>query len=937
MRIIKFLFVIAGLICYFTDASAQIRSTNNTTLVSVPLPGNPSRPITYDTSIRIADQFESFDVPKDVHPRVYFRLEEFPGLKAKAAMTDVISSIYYENLVKLANNADLYAKSSLPIPTAETGNNYDANVVESAASRALLYRLDPIANKEKGREAITMAKNFLRTWRHGVTGSDYGRGNQAARALHDFSMVYDWCYELMTPAERLELLGEIKIKDTSKGIHIGNNTKDPNNQSTGLMKALTMLEMSTTGSPNNIYRTWENSFRIANFSAHNGHHLEAAVPAITAFAIAVFDEYPYAWEIVSEWLFKNVFPTSNYLLEAGMPWQGASYGTARLAPLSRANLLIYQMMAPGSRKSCFTPNLVDAAHSYLYYRRPDGQYVRMGDTFVSSTPFGLPHQQQEIEMMLSINKIFRDPYLQKELTFLRQHKNFTPVLGFALWDNTIQPVESYQSLPTAYYSPYPNGEITHLTKWVNGIDYQSNAMHLSMKIGYLRTWNHEHMDAGSFQVYYKGALAVDAGSYEGHDVGQGSGFGSEPESGWDRSTNSHNTILIRDPKMNEKTAETSNPREQHFVFRGRELANGGGQYFTWQGGWGAPKNLYRVNGVPSYFTFSTEATTSPLQGMTVPTSGPIEGNIPTAKLLSYYIPAGLKPPFTYLKGDMAELYGYRAAEAKRSFVSLDFNNETYPGALIVFDRITSGNKWGDGANYEKYWMLHSMNEPTVVRDKDGHIDGFLIKRTEEVAPGLKYNGQLLATPLLPAKDNLNYELVKEHYVFGQPYLMGRSRMITEEDGRFMILTSPKGKRLTDLMLNVMQVADVDTKPLTVTLIGSENDALVGAKIFDRVVMFSTNGQLLTSTVTLTATNIDITTDVTPNPNMLRFHIADLAGGTWTVTNDKGQKIATFEIDDKGNIGLFTAPPSNAYTLIPQEKLVARETPSLEADAPVFKK
>ena len=929
MKFLKSFCVVAGLFCFFFELPAQSGTAGKSGLVSVPLPGNPSRPVTYNTSVVIADQFESFDVPKGVHPRVYFRAEDMAGLKAKATTTGVLSSAYYDSLVSLANNANHLTNSKLPIPSAVNGNNFNATILESAASRALLYRLDPVANKEKGREAITMAKNCLLTWRNGVDGSEYGRGNQAARTLHDFSLVYDWCYDLMTPAERRELLGEIKIKDPSKGIHIGNNTKDPNNQSTGLMKALTMLEFSTTGKPNNIYHGWENHFRPTNFGAHNGHHLEASIPAITAFAIAVFDEYPYVWEIVSTWLFDNVFPTSNFLLEAGMPWQGASYGTARLAPLSRANVLVYQMQTPTHRKSCFTPNIVDAAHSYFYYRRPDGQYVRMGDTFVTSLPFGVPHQQQEQEMMLCINQIFKDPYLQKELTFLRKHKQFSPVLGFILWDNEIQPVESYIALPTAFYSPFPNGEMMHHTKWVNEIDFNANTMHLNMKIGALRTWNHEHMDAGTFQIYYKGGLAVDAGSYEGNDIGQGSGFGSEPESGWDRSTNSHNTILIRDPHMDKKTAETSNPREQHFSYRGRPLANGGGQHFIWDGGRPSPKNLYRQNGVPSYFMGKDEGYTAPIQGgKLVPPTGPIVGNIPTSKIISHEIPRGLKPSYTYLKGDMAELYGYRAEEAKRSFVSLDFNNDTYPGALIVFDRITSGNKWGDGANYEKYWMLHSINEPTVIRDKDGRIDAFLIKRTEEVAPGLKYNGQLLATPLLPAKDNLNYELVKGHDVFGQPYRVGRGRMITEEAGEFMILTSPKGKKLTDLMLNVMQVSDAGTAPLPVACIGKETDVMVGAKIHDCVVLFSTSGKLIDSLFTIPAAGKE---------EALKYHIADLTGGAWTVINDKGLKIIEFNVETKGNIGTFTASASSAYTLVPTEALAAaqRQTSPRKYNNPVI--
>ena len=921
------LFVVICLCFFFAVPSAQLNKAakniqqsglpDNGLLGVNPLTGNPSLTVTYNPSVVITAQFETMDVPKGVHPRLYYRAEDIPALKEKTAATGTMSSTFYKNLLTSANNTDLLTAAIRPLPEENDDNSHGA-LVESAANRALLYRLDPVANREKGLEAIAMAKNYLSTWRYGRNDNHYVRDGQASAVLHNFSLVYDWCYDLMTPAERRELIGEIKFKDPALGIHEGAHTDDPNNLSTGLMKALTMLEMSTGSAATNAYTGWERSFRIADFGAHNGHHVEICLPAVTAFAIAVYDEEPYPWQVISTWLFDNIFPTSNFLLEAGMPWQGASYGSVRLSHLARANLLVYQMMTPDSRKSCFTPDIVNAALSFLYYRHPDGQYVRMGDTFVTSLPFGVPHQMSETMLMLFINKIFRNPYLQKEMTFLLKHKNLSPLLGFLLWDDTLEPA-SYETLPTAYYSPYPNGEITHRTKWIDEMDFNSNAMHLNMKIGALRTWNHEHLDYGSFQIYYNGGLAVDAGIYEGSDVGQGVGFGSLPESGWDRSTNAHNTILIRDPKMDEKIAETSDPREQRFAFRGRELANGGGQYFTWEGQ--APvRNLYRVNDVPYYFTNNSNTTTSPVRGKTIPGVGPVEGNIPTAKILSYHIPAGLKPSYTYLKGDMAEMYGYRASEAKRSFLSLDFNDDTYPGALVVFDRITSGNKWRDGANYEKYWLLHSMEKPDVIRDKDGLIDGFLIQRTDEVADGLKYNGQLHVTPLLPAKDNLNYELVEGHDVFGQPYRVGRGRMRTEEDGQFMFMTSPKRKRMTDLMLHVMQVADAGTKPLPVIKIGHETDDMVGAMIFDCIVMFSTNGNLIDERVTISPVHITMPDarkkqreDATHNDE-LKYHIADLAGGIWRVVDDKGQQVALFEVEAEGNIGLFTASATGVYTL-----------------------
>jgi len=110
------------------------------------------------------------------------------------------------------------------------------------------------------------------------------------------------------------------------------------------------------------------------------------------------------------------------------------------------------------------------------------------------------------------------------------------------------------------------------------------------------------------------------------------------------------------------------------------------------------------------------------------------------------------------------------------------------------------------------------------------------------------------------------------------------------------------------MLNVMQVSDAGTRPLPVAIVGSETDAMVGAKIYDCVAMFSTNGKLLGSAVIIPTAGDEA---------QLKYHIADLAGGAWTVTDKNGKKITEFNVDNKGNIGVFTAPAFNEYTITPK--------------------
>lgn len=63
-----------------------------------------------------------------------------------------------------------------------------------------------------------------------------------------------------------------------------------------------------------------------------------------------------------------------------------------------------------------------------------------------------------------------------------------------------------------------------------------------MKIGEQWAANHHHLDAGTFQIYYKGILATDTGIYDA--------YGTSHDVNWNKETISHNGLLIYDP--NEK-------------------------------------------------------------------------------------------------------------------------------------------------------------------------------------------------------------------------------------------------------------------------------------------------------------------------------------------------------------------------------------------------
>ena len=70
-----------------------------------------------------------------------------------------------------------------------------------------------------------------------------------------------------------------------------------------------------------------------------------------------------------------------------------------------------------------------------------------------------------------------------------------------------------------------------------------DAVIAEMKINEYNFVNHQHLDAGAFQIYYRGALAQDSGMYNGSS----GGYGSPHCMNYSWRSIAHNTLLVYDP------------------------------------------------------------------------------------------------------------------------------------------------------------------------------------------------------------------------------------------------------------------------------------------------------------------------------------------------------------------------------------------------------
>jgi heparin/heparan-sulfate lyase len=189
---------------------------------------------------------------------------------------------------------------------------------------------------------------------------------------------------------------------------------------------------------------------------------------------------------------------------------------------------------------------------------------------------------------------------------------------------------------------------------------------VEMRAGEYFFGNHQHKDFGTFQIYYRGALAISSGY---HDV-----YGADHWSNYYHPTISHNGLLVFDP------AEQG------------EVSDGGQR---WPKGGDHPRDV--------------ETLLSPDYRM--------------ARILAHQFgPEAHTPEYSYLAGDITGAYSQKARLVTRSMVTFRLPDRTYPATLVVFDRVHSARP-----EFRKTWLLHSIQEPQisgrtvqVVRDQDGY-------------------------------------------------------------------------------------------------------------------------------------------------------------------------------------------------------------------------
>jgi len=301
-------------------------------------------------------------------------------------------------------------------------------------------------------------------------------------------------------------------------------------------------------------------------------------------------------------------------------------------------------------QTVFDDNIKKVHHQWLYMRTPDGQMLRDGDGF-SSGEAGKPFYWSSPSTMLLAYSYAADPILKADFQRQGGLPN-NPVLFLLLNDPKLKAENSRETLPlTKDFGPVLGAMIAR-TGW----DFSANSDDVVAEIkgGGYHAGNHQHSDAGSLQLYYRGFQFGDIGLYKFYGTPYDLNFGKR--------SISHSMMLAVDP--NEKFLHTE--------------SNDGGT-----------RLIQRNPKTPE------ESLTDPMFN--------------NGKVLSAdFGPTKLKPFFSYFSVDLTGAYSSKISAYNRSFMFLNLGRKDIPAAIILTDNMTTSKP-----EFKKYWQVNAHHEPVI--------------------------------------------------------------------------------------------------------------------------------------------------------------------------------------------------------------------------------
>ncbi|MBO4284597.1 MAG: heparinase II/III family protein [Clostridia bacterium] len=562
------------------------------------------------------------------HPRVLFNYSDIAGIKT-ALGNNKNQAAADEYLAALAAPTD---GDLGPAEDRDDGfHNYDQKVLADITALALDYQLT--GNLLSGYRAVYAAKNLLKTMSFDGLDEGVDRERHFGIVMYTMACVYDWCHDLLTAADKEQIVLGVQ-KKCCEG-----KTKNGDRMEIGFPPSM-QSPVTDHGCEFQLLRDY------------------------LSFAIAIYDEYPGWWDYIGGRFYQQYVPVRNEFYAAGMVPQGTSqYIQIRFAADLYSALLIEA--ATGAFPYASRDNMKQVMHTVY-------EYALMKDTEGGKMMFGSGDGSYAGRKLgnfgtcsLLASHLFDDSnaraYLESNLFGGVSYTKFSD--GFFQCFPTEElicssgGVTAYANrnqglFPIVYNGGWLGQIIAH-----NGWSGKGGQAATLMKIGVRSAAGHEHQDAGQFQIFYKGILAGDSGSY--------ATYGSDHHKYYHQATIAHNSLLIYN------TSRSSTNK---------------GYYSGGQRVLSEPQSLDNWH-IADYKT------------------GTVTG-------YQYQNGAGWsdKSVYAYIAGDITPAYDSDTVTDvnRRMLTVFDTGNEDVPMYFFVFDSITATS-----GSYKKTFLLHTVTEPEI--------------------------------------------------------------------------------------------------------------------------------------------------------------------------------------------------------------------------------
>jgi hypothetical protein len=471
------------------------------------------------------------------------------------------------------------------------------------------------------------------------------------------------------------------------------------------------------------------------------------------------------FDAAAQLFFTKFVPVRNFLYPAHMHHQGDSYIATRFQHDLLASWLFRRIGAG----DVFTRQQQFVAYQLLYHLRPDGQQFRSGDTYDCSG-----RSNSKRRLMLLAGTYYEDPYLLEMAdSYSYSRPSFFDLVFELLFRRAGLEKRPLGELPLSKYFAEPMGEMVARTGWRMGLDSESRDAVIHMRIGEYFFGNHQRKDFGTFQIYYRGPLAIASGLYQG----QNQPYGSPHWLHYHHQTVAHNGLLIYDPS--EKMAKGS--------------VNDGGQRWP-NNGADHPKDLHTLLG----------------------------NDYRMGRVTAHeFGPSPTIPLYSYIAGNITPAYSSsKVKNVTRSMVTFNTRDSVWPCMLVIFDRIVSTK-----ASFKKTWLLHSIQEP-MIQGRTVTV----VRNSKNYTGKGQYTGKLVVESLVPEKVNITKVggPGKEFWVESVGRNFATSKGGAAEPGNWRIEISPEQPAKSDTFLHVLTMMD-ETTPKGPSVIGRTDELLQRAE------------------------------------------------------------------------------------------------------------